>query len=60
MNGFKDDLLWYTNFVSNNRGERFVRKRYNLIDLLRQIGGMVGALKIMAFVFVQPFVYKKN
>ena len=35
MNKYKEDLLWYTNFVSDKKGVEYVRRRYNLVDALR-------------------------
>ena len=60
LNKHKDDILWQNNFVSDNRGTMYVRRRYNLVDLFRQLGGMVAALKVTAFITVQILSYKKR
>jgi hypothetical protein len=60
MNGNKDDLLWYTNFISDTKGTVFIRKRFNVVDLLRQMGGIIGALRLLSFCFVQLFAYRKH
>ena len=41
MNKHKDDLVTYFNILLDDSGTIYTRSRYNLIDLLEQIGGLV-------------------
>ena len=59
-NNHKDDLLWYANFVSDNKGQIYIRERYNLLDIYEETGGMYSTLCLIVCFFVFPLVYRKN
>ena len=44
LSGNKDELLWYTNFISNPSARKFKRTRFNLVDLIESAGGMFTSL----------------
>ena len=60
MNGYKDDLLWYTNIISSTKGDIYRRRRYNLMDALEQAGGMLGCLRVLTQGFVLIFTFQKH
>ena len=58
-NGYKDDLLWYTNIVSQNKGEYSKKIYNNMIDLIEEIGGLFTSLIGLAKVINTIINFKK-
>ena len=60
MNGYKDDLIVYFNFVMDNQATQYRRKHYSFIDLLKESGGLVKQIAIIAVLLLKPFTYKRH
>ena len=59
MNGFKDDMIWYTNYSIDPNGWTTIRKRYNFSDVCKAIGGIISLGLTVGNGFVLLFVNNK-
>ena len=59
MNGFKDDMIWYTNFSIDPDGWNYIRYAYTISDICRQIGGIISLGLTGGHIFVSLFNYQK-
>ena len=59
MNGFKDDMIWYTNFSIDPDGWNYIRKAYNFSDVCREVGGIISLGLTCGHIMVMLFNYYK-
>ena len=59
MNGFKDDMIWYTNLSIDPDGWNYIRYAYNFSDVCRQIGGIISLGLTGGHIFVSLFNNQK-
>jgi hypothetical protein len=59
MNGFKDDMIWYTNFSIDPDGWNYIRHAYNFSDVCREVGGIMSLGLTCGHVLVLLFNYWK-
>ena len=55
MNGYKDDMIWYTNFSIDPDGWNYIGNAYKFSDLCRQIGGIISLGLTCGKIFVSLF-----
>ena len=60
MNGNKDDMIWYTNFVLDQESSTFVRIQYNYLNVIENIGGIIQIITIICALILVPFNYKRH
>ena len=60
MNGNKDDLIVYFNFVMDNQAVQYRRKHYSFLDLLKESGGLIKQIAIFAVLILKPFTFKRH
>lgn len=60
MNGNKDDLIFYFNFIMDNTAHSYSRTHYTLIDLLKEQGGLIKQVALIAIVLMKPFTFKRH
>ena len=59
MNGFNDDMIWYTNYSVDPSGFTQIRTRYNVSDICREVGGIISLGLTLGHVFVLLFTNQK-